>query len=298
MARIGFAGLGIMGSRMASNLLAKGHSVMVWNRSARACDPLRSKGAAVGSSPAQLAGAADVVMSCLADPAAVREVWLGEKGFVSALRPGMRCVDFSTISPGLARELSQMCRARGAEFLEAPVTGSKLGAQEGTLLLMTSGRRSVHDELEPLLACIGKRSIYLGEAGAATTMKLIGNSIISAMLESLAEGFTLGRKAGLTPEQILEVVQASGFASPYWAFKGGAMIRRDFETHFSIDLLHKDQVLALAEAAALRVPMPALAATHQVCSSARAQGFGGEDIAAVIKAVEALAGMTDAAVHR
>lgn len=291
MTRIGFAGLGIMGSRMAANLLKKGHQTTVWNRTAKACEPLKTMGAQVASDPAALAAASDVVFTCLADPAAVRAVYFGEKGILAALRPGMRCIDTSTISPALARELSEACRARGAEYLESPVTGSKLGAQEGTLLLMTGGRREVHDELEPLLMSIGKRAIYVGEAGLATTMKLIGNSIISFMLEAIAEGLTLGRKAGITPEQILEVVQASGFASPYWNFKGGAMARRDFETHFSIDLHHKDQGLALAEAAGLKVPMPGLAAIHQVCSSARAQGIGGEDIAAVVKAVEAMAAM-------
>jgi 3-hydroxyisobutyrate dehydrogenase-like beta-hydroxyacid dehydrogenase len=121
-------------------------------------------------------------------------------------------------------------------------------------------------------------------------MKLIGNTIISFMLEALAEGLTLGRASGLAPERILEVVQASGFASPYWAFKGGAMARRDFATHFSLDLLHKDQALALALGHEKRVPMPGLAALHEVVSAARALGHGGEDIAAVVTAIEAMAG--------
>ncbi len=117
-------------------------------------------------------------------------------------------------------------------------------------------------------------------------MKLVGNTIISFMLEGLAEGAVLGAKAGVSLETILEVVQASGFSSPYWTFKGGAMARRDFETHFSVDLLHKDQALTLAEGATRRVPLPGLAVIHQMTSAVRALGFGSEDIAAQIKAIE------------
>jgi 3-hydroxyisobutyrate dehydrogenase len=290
MARVGFAGLGIMGSRMASNLLAKGHAVAVYNRSPGPAQALKQKGAEVVADPAALAERSEVVFTCLADPPAVRAVYLGERGIVQGLEAGACCVDTSTIAPSLARKLAAACQTKGADFLEAPVTGSKQGAQDGTLLLMTGGPRKLHDELEPLLLCIGKRAIYMGELGAGSAMKLLGNTIISFMLEGLAEVLTLGRKQGLAPEQILEVVQASGFASPYWALKGGAMARRDFETHFSLDLLHKDQALALEESAAHRVPMPGLAALHQVVEVARARGLGGEDISAVLKAVEAMAG--------
>jgi 3-hydroxyisobutyrate dehydrogenase-like beta-hydroxyacid dehydrogenase len=293
MARVGFVGLGIMGSRMAANFLTRGHSLTVWNRSQKSCESLQAKGAAVAGTPEEVARESDVVFSCLADPAAVRAVYLGQSGLLAGARAGMRFVDTSTISPGLAREVAEACREKGAEHLECPVTGSKQGAQDATLLLMTGGNPAINAELEPLLMCIGKKAIYVGETGAASTMKLLGNTIISFMLEGIAEVLTLGKSAGLAPEKILEVVQASGFASPYWSFKGGAMARRDFETHFSIDLLHKDQGLALAEGAAHKVPMPGLAAIHQVSSSARALGIGGKDIAAQIEAVEAMAGRKD-----
>lgn len=290
MRKVGFAGLGLMGSRMAANLLAK-NTVTVWNRTARGCDALKAKGAKVAETPEELAKASDVVFTCLADPPAIQQVYLGPQGLLAGAREGMRFVDTSTISPGLAREVAAALRAQGAELLECPVTGSKQGAQEAKLLLMTSGKKEIHDELEPLLLEIGKKAIYLGDTGMASAMKLLGNTFISFMLEALAETFTLGRAEGLTPKQILEVVQASGFASPYWDFKGGAMARRDFEPHFSIDLLHKDQALALAEGARFNVPMPGLAAAHQVCVTARARGLGKEDIAAVLKAIELMAGV-------
>jgi 3-hydroxyisobutyrate dehydrogenase-like beta-hydroxyacid dehydrogenase len=152
---------------------------------------------------------------------------------------------------------------------------------------MAGGKREDFDAALPFLEAFASKSIYVGPVGSAAVMKLIGNTVISFMLEGLAEGAVLGEKAGVSLETILEVVQASGFSSPYWAFKGGAMARRDFETHFSIDLLHKDQALMLAEGASRQVPLPGLAAIHQITGAVRALGHGSEDIAAQIKAVEA-----------
>jgi 3-hydroxyisobutyrate dehydrogenase-like beta-hydroxyacid dehydrogenase len=186
--------------------------------------------------------------------------------------------------------LADECAMRGVKFLEAPVTGSKMGARNGTLVVMTGGPRELHDACEPVLGAFAAKVVYCGPMGAASMVKLVGNTIISFMLEGLAEGAVVAARAGVKLDTVLEVVQASGFASPYWTFKGGAMAKRDFETHFSIDLMHKDQALMLDEARARSVPMPALAAIHQVMTGARALGLGGEDIAAQIKAVEALAG--------
>jgi 3-hydroxyisobutyrate dehydrogenase-like beta-hydroxyacid dehydrogenase len=156
---------------------------------------------------------------------------------------------------------------------------------------MTGGPKEVHEELLPVLMAMGTKAIHCGELGAGSTVKLIGNSVISFMLEGICEGFVVGRKAGISPETILEVVQASGFASPYYAFKGQAIAKRDFEQHFSLDLLVKDQTLMLAEASAVQAPMPGLAAIREVCQAARAQGLGQEDIGALVKALEKAAGL-------
>jgi 3-hydroxyisobutyrate dehydrogenase len=156
---------------------------------------------------------------------------------------------------------------------------------------MTGGPAAVHAACEPVIGAFAARIIHCGDLGAASIVKLIGNTIISFMLEGLAESAVLARRAGLSLEKVLEVVQASGFASPYWAFKGGAMARRDFETHFSLDLLHKDQALMLEQGAEQRVPLPGLAIIHQITSQARALGHGGQDISAQLLAVEALAGV-------
>jgi 3-hydroxyisobutyrate dehydrogenase-like beta-hydroxyacid dehydrogenase len=289
--RIGFAGLGLMGSRMARHFLDKGFPLTVWNRTADRCQPLASAGARVAPTPRALAEASDVVVSCLADPPAVERLVFAEDGILPSVRPGFRYLETSTISPGLSRRIAAALRERDADALEAPVTGSKIGAEKGTLLLMTGGRKQTHEELMPVMMAMGSKAIYCGEIGQASMVKLIGNTFISFMLEALCESIVVGRKAGLTIETILEVVMASGFASPYYTFKGGAIGRRDFDTHFSIDLLVKDQSLMLAEAAAQRTPMPGLAAIREVHQAARGQGLGAEDISAVVKVLEKNAGL-------
>jgi 3-hydroxyisobutyrate dehydrogenase len=289
--RIGFAGLGLMGSRMAANILKKGFPLTVWNRSAAKAEPLAQAGARVAKTPFDLAEHSDVVVACVSDPAAVEELVFGEHGLIGAVRPGFRYLECSTVSPETTKRVSAALHTRGGDLLEAPMTGSKNGAAGGTLLFMTGGPAPVHEELLPVMMAMGTKVIYCGELGAGTTVKLIGNSVISFMLEGLCEGVVVGRKAGLSVEKILEVIMASGFASPYYTFKGQAIANRDFDQHFSIDLLVKDQTLMLAEAATLKAPMPGLAAIREVCQSARAQGLGQEDIVAVVKALERAAGI-------
>jgi len=288
--RVGFAGLGLMGSRMARNLVKKGFPTTVWNRTAERCVPLAREGARVATSPWELAEHADVVVACVADPPAVERLVFAEDGLLGAARPGFRYLECSTVSPILTRRVQAALRERGADALEAPVTGSRNGAEQGTLLFMTGGDRAVHEELLPVLMAMGTKAIHCGEMGQGSAMKLIGNSVISFMLEALCEGIVVGRRAGLSIETIVEVVQASGYSSPYYAFKGAAIAKRDFEEHFALDLLVKDQTLMLEEAAARRVPMPGLAAIREVFQAARAQGYGREDIAAVVKALEHAAG--------
>jgi 3-hydroxyisobutyrate dehydrogenase-like beta-hydroxyacid dehydrogenase len=288
--RIGFAGLGLMGARMAGNLLKKGFPLTVWSRTAAKCEPLARQGARVAKTPRELAESSDVVVACVADPKAVERLVFAEDGLLAGVRPGFRYLECSTVDPGTTRRVQQALRAKGADALEAPVTGSKNGAANATLLFMTGGERAVYDELMPVMMAMGTKAIYCGEMGQGSTVKLIGNSVISFMLEALCEGIVLGRRAGLSIETILEVIQASGYSSPYYAFKGAAIAKRDFDEHFAIDLLVKDQTLMLEQGAALAVPLPGLAAIREVFQAARAQGLGREDICAVVKALERAAG--------
>jgi 3-hydroxyisobutyrate dehydrogenase len=282
--RIGVAGLGLMGQGIASNFLKKGFDLTVWNRTRARAEAI---GAKVAESPEALAAASDVVVTSLADPAAVKEVGAG---ILAGAVPGLRWIETSTIGRPTILELASAAAARGVLVLEAPVTGSKLGAANGTLLAMTGGLPELHESLLPVLSAFTKKAIHVGPLGSAAVMKLIGNTILTFMLEGLAEGAVVGARAGVPLQKILEVVQASGFASPYWEFKGGQMMRRDFDAHFTIDLLKKDQALMLEEAAHRGVPMPGLAVLHQLTQMASAFGLGDKDIAAQLQAVERLAG--------
>jgi 3-hydroxyisobutyrate dehydrogenase-like beta-hydroxyacid dehydrogenase len=209
----------------------------------------------------------------------MNEIAFGPRGFVDALAAGTRVIDFSTLEPGLIRRLGEAVVARGGAFLESPMTGSKMGAQAGTLLLMCGGDRALFDALQPtVLAAVAAKAIHVGALGQATQVKLVGNVILAHMLEGLSEGAALVARAGIPLAKLLEVVQSSGYASPYWDFKGKAIAERDFSTHFSVDLMHKDLTLALATAHAQRVPMPGTAAIREVYQMARAQGRGGDDI--------------------
>ena len=289
--RIGFAGLGLMGQRMAPHFIEKGFALTVWNRTASKCEALRAKGASVAATPKALAEASDVVFACISDPPAVERLVFADDGLIHGVRSGFRYVETSTITPELTKRIDAALEAKGAAMLEAPVTGSKNGAQNAALLLMTGGSREIHDELLPLLQVIGNKAIYCGPMGAASFVKLLGNTYISFMLEALAETSVLAKKADIPLETVLEVVMASGFASPYYTFKGGALIKRDFDQHFSIDLLVKDQNLMLQEAKSLGASMPGLVAIRDVCQQARDQGHGQDDIIGVAKVLERAAGI-------
>jgi 3-hydroxyisobutyrate dehydrogenase-like beta-hydroxyacid dehydrogenase len=283
--RVGFLGLGIMGSRMASNLLAMGHALTVWNRTAARGVELRDAGAAWATTPRALAEAVEVVCSCLSDPPALATVSGGESGFVAGLRPGTLVIDFSTVGPEAASALAQACGARGASFLAAPVTGSKNAAAAGKLLLMCGGTPEAFAAAQPILQAVGSKAIHVGDVAQAAQVKLIGNLMIAHMVEALVEGATLATRAGIGIGKLLEVVQSSGYASPFWDFKGGALAARDLSTHFSVDLMHKDLTLALAMGNELGVPLPGTAAIREIYQAARAQGMGALDIVATAAAV-------------
>lgn len=283
--RVGYIGLGIMGSGMAHNLIKKGHAVTVWNRSAERAAPLRQAGAVVADSPRALAAGVEVVCVCVSDPAALAAVSDGADGFLAGLKPGTLVIDFSTVGPAAVKALEDACRARDARFLASPVTGSKNGAAAGTLLLMCGGPADTFAAAQPVLTAVGAKAILVGDAPQAAQMKLIGNLILAHMVEALSEGTALAAGAGISVEKLLEVVQASGYASPFWDFKGKALAARDFSTHFAIDLMHKDLTLALDLGHQHRVPLPGTAAVREVYQLARAQGLGERDIIATAAVV-------------
>lgn len=288
--KVGFVGLGTMGSRMARNLAKKGFQLIVWNRTSARAEAFRELGVQVASSPAEVASQVDAFCTNVADPAALREVTLGPKGLFSSAQAGQLFVDFSTISPAFARELDAVAKAKGIDFVEAPVTGSKDGAEKGTLLIMTGASDAGLERVQPIFKAVGEKVVHCGPVGSGSQVKLGGNAIISMMLQGLSEAMLLTQVAGVNPRKLLEVVQASGFRSPYYDFKGPAILRRDFEPHFSIDLMFKDLRLFLDSAVEHRVPTPAVSTVKEAYQLARAQGKGRQDICAVVTALEDLRG--------
>lgn len=287
---VGFLGLGLMGSRMALNLKKKGFEVTVWNRSKARAQELVAHGITVADTPAQVASAVDAFCTCVADVPALREVALGQHGLLSTARQGQLFIDFSTVSVALVHELGAAFSAKGVDVVDAPVTGSKSGAEKGTLVIMTGGSEAAMARAQPVFAAVGEKVIHCGALGAGTQVKLAGNGLIASMLQAFSEGLLLTSKAGVDPKRFIEVVQASGFRSPYFDFKGKALLEHDFSTHFSIDLMHKDLSLLVENAATYRVPTPAAAAMKETYALARAAGKGEQDIGAVISVHEQLCG--------
>jgi 3-hydroxyisobutyrate dehydrogenase-like beta-hydroxyacid dehydrogenase len=288
--KVGFAGLGLMGSRMAQSLRRRGFEVVVWNRSRKRADELKADSIEVAGTPRELAQRVEAFCTCVADPAALREVAFGEHGLFAGAREGQLFIDFSTVSVETSLELEAESQRRGLGFVEAPVTGSKMGAQNGTLVMMVGAAAEVLERARPVLLGVGEKIIHCGGVGAGTHVKLAGNGLIAAMLQAFSEGMLAVRKAGVDPLKYLEVVQASGFRSPYFDFKGKALMERNFETHFSIDLMFKDLSLMLENAGKLKVPTPMAAASRELYQLARASGKGEQDITAVITVLEELTG--------
>lgn len=286
MAKVGFIGLGIMGAPMCGNILAKGHDVTVYNRSREKMAPLVAAGAKGASSVAQLVERADVVITMLSDPAAVWEVVAETAGVLSALKAGKTYIDMSTVSPESSREIAAMVRKTGADFLEAPVLGSRKPATEGTLVILAGGDPEVAGRMEPILLAMGSKVVYMGEVGLAAHMKLIINQMLGALLCVFSEAALTGTAAGIPAEKILEVVQSSVVGCQAIQIKGRDMlVDRVFPVHFPLRHAHKDMRLAVLAGDAAGVPTPVTAAAYQQFSVARERGFGDRDISAVLRAL-------------
>jgi 3-hydroxyisobutyrate dehydrogenase len=284
--RVAFLGLGLMGSRMAANLLTKGFELHVYNRTKSRAEPLLAKGAIWEETPRSAAQNSDVVVTCVADFPALKQIFDGADGIAAGLTPGKLFIESSTLAPAQVTELAQRCAERGAGFLAAPMTGSKGGAEAGTLVFMCGGTTEAFEHAQPVLAAMGKKAIHLGDAASAAQVKLIGNMLIAHMMQGLSEGAALASKAGIPLMKLIEVVQSSGYSSPYWEFKARPLDQRDFSTHFSVDLMHKDLSLALSTGWELGVPMPGTAAIREVYALAKAQGLGEKDFLATAAVVD------------
>lgn len=288
---VGFIGLGIMGQPMALNLVKAGFKVSVFNRTRDKAAPLEKAGAHVASSPADAARDADYVMSIVSDSAASEEVMIGKEGVLQTVKPGAIVIDSATISPVVSRKLACHMAGKQASFLDAPVTGSKHGAEKGELTFMVGGDRETFDRAMPVLKVLGKKHIYCGAHGAGLSAKLAQNVIQSTMVEIFCEGFVLAAKAGVRPETMFEIVQSSMARAALTDFKAPFIFKGDFTPYFPLKWMHKDVTLAMEAAYAQNVTMPVAAAVKEVYGAAKAQGQGDLDYVAVITFLESLAGV-------
>ncbi len=288
---IGFIGLGIMGQPMALNLVKAGYAVTAFNRTRSKAELLERAGAHIAPTPAQAASQADVVLTIVSDTAAMEEIVNGKDGILATIRPGTVLIDSSTISPVASRRFAGALDARGASMLDAPVTGSKHGAEKGELTFMIGGDRNTLERVMPILKVLGKKHIYCGRQSLGLAAKLAQNAIQATMVEVFCEGFVLAAKAGVQPQTMFEIIQSSLARSNLTDFKAPFIFKGDFTPYFPLRLMRKDLELALEAAYAQNVPMPTTAAVKEVYSAAQAQGKGDLDYAAVITFLEELAGV-------
>jgi 3-hydroxyisobutyrate dehydrogenase-like beta-hydroxyacid dehydrogenase len=285
--RVAFLGLGIMGRPMASNLVKAGHEVAVWNRS-----PGKDvEGARSASSPAEAARDAEVVWMCVSDTAAVESILFGPQGVSESLSNGMTLVDSSTIAPSATRAFAERVRPLGVQYVDAPVTGSKTGAEAGTLIFIVGGEESAVEKLKPLFAAMGKQFFRVGETGKGHAAKLAMNLQIALIYEGFAEGLALARKLGVDAQTLLPLIQASMIRSGVVDYKAPFVLKRDFSPNFPLRLMHKDIRLALSAAKEARIKLPALETVEEVYDVAVEDGYQDLDYAATLLLLEKWAGI-------
>ena len=292
MAKLGFIGLGIMGDPMARKLLAAGHDVALWSKSPGKAESAAATGkGTVCGTPRDVAAASECVFYCVGDSAMSREVSLGAGGLLEGAAPGSVIADCSTIAPAESRELHQAYAAKGVHFLDAPCTGSKPGAEGGTLTFMVGGDEEVFKKAKPFFDEMGKNFYYCGGPGMGLEAKLTQNLILANIMQALSEGMVLATKAGVKPELMLDILSNSAAKSGLMAFKAPFILDRDFQTNFSTKWMHKDISMALDSGKAHGVPLPITAVTLQMFQAAMCQGLAESDFCSTIQVLEQWAGV-------
>ncbi len=290
MTRIAFIGMGAMGAPMAGNLLKAGLPVTVHNRTREREEPLAALGAARAASPAEAASGADIVFTCVSDVPDVEEVVCGPRGVLAGIAPGRLVVDMSTIGPKAARSIAERCRQAGVRFMDAPVSGGPLGAQQATLSIMAGGDAADLEEAMPALNAMGTTIVHCGPVGAGQATKLVNQIVGACTFCAVAEGLTFSRAAGLDGEKTIQAV--GGGAAGSWMMTNLAprMLSRDFEGGFKVALQAKDLRIVLAEADELGLPLPMTRMVMQLLSWLEASGHAQHGTQSIIAAYEAMRG--------
>ncbi len=285
--RVAFLGLGIMGRSMAANLVKAGHEVSVWNRTAGK----DVEGARNATSPADAARGVEAIWICVSDTRAVDDVLFGPSGLDQILEEGMIIADSSTISPSATRRFAERVKAREVDWVDAPMTGSKIAAEGGSLIFMAGGDEAVLARLQPLFQAMGKQVFHMGETSKGQATKLVMNLQIALIFEGFAEALTLGTKLGVDVEKLLPLIQASMVRSGVVDYKAPFILKRDFSPNFPLRLMLKDIRLALDAAKESRVRLPGLEAVEEVYDVAAEEGQSDLDYASTLTLLEKWAGV-------
>jgi 3-hydroxyisobutyrate dehydrogenase-like beta-hydroxyacid dehydrogenase len=286
--KLGFIGIGSMGRPIAHRLLQAGYKVSVYNRDRAKAEALAGSGATVKESVAELASAADVILSCLANDDAVRNVYAGPEGVFANARPGTAVIEMSTVNPETSRELYKLGSERGVSVLDVPISGSTPAAEQGALTLFGGGDEKIFHNAEPMFRAVARQYFYLGPSGSGTTMKLVVNTLLGVGMQAIAEAVALGQKAGLNRDRLFDVLSHTAVIAPAHIGKLTKAASNDYSAQFALRLMNKDFRLILEMAAEMRVPMPVTATAFQI-NTAEAANSIEEDFSAVIRLAENLA---------
>jgi 3-hydroxyisobutyrate dehydrogenase len=286
MANLGYIGLGAMGSRMANRLLDKGHTVVGYNRTRSKAQWLIDRGMKWGESPKAVAQAADVIFVMVTDSKALEGVADGPDGFLGAISQGKVVVDMSTVSPAVSRAVAEKVRERGADMVDAPVSGSVATLEAGKLSVMVGGTRATFDHIKPILEDVGPKVTHVGDNGLALSLKIAHNLQLAVQMLAFSEGIMLAEKSGISREVAVDVFTHSVVASPMVQYRGPFVLKLPDESWFDVNMMQKDLMLALEMGRRLDVPLPTTAVTNEFLTAARGMGFAKQDFAVVFKVLE------------
>src|SRR5713226_3751688 len=281
MAKLGFIGLGVMGGNMVARLLEKGHTVTGYNRTRSKAQWLIDKGMKFAESPKAVAAASDVTCTMVTNAAALSAVTDGPDGLLAGLGPGKFHIDMSTVSPEVSRALAAKVREKGAEMVDAPVSGSVITLQEGKLSVVVGGRKETFEKVKALLLDIGPKVTHVGDNGLALVMKIGTNLSLAVQMLAFCEGVLLAEKSGIARETAVDVLTHSVIASPMVQYRGPFILKMPEEAWFNVNMMQKDMNLALELGRQLDVPMPTTAIANEFLTAARGMGLVEKDFAVV-----------------
>ena len=291
MANIGFVGLGVMGGNMVNRLLTKGHTVTGYNRTRAKAQQLIDKGMKWEGSPRAVAAAADIVFAMVTNSAALDSIVSGPDGLLAGMGPGKVFVDMSTVNPDVSRATAAKIREKGADMVDAPVSGSVITLQEGKLSVMVGGRRETFDRVKPVLQDIGPKVTYVGPNGLAVSMKIATNLSLAVQMLAFSEAVLLAEKSGIPRETAVDVLTHSVIASPMVQYRGPFVLQMPEEAWFNVNMMQKDMLLALEMGRSLNVPLPTTAVTNEFLTAARGMGLVEQDFAVVFDVLAEMSGV-------